>query len=408
MSVLADWLARRRALLAIQRCRTPALGGHVYQCADCSGIDYAYHSCHHRACPRCGGARTAGWTAKQQARLLPVPYFLVTFTVPKELRFAFKVRPELLHDLLFACAAASLQTVADMPRHLGGELGMIGVLHTWGRQLQHHPHLHSIAAGGGLSADQTTWRPSRGSKWLLPIDAVGAQFRLAFEEALRAGVPELHAQVSDLVWHHGWWVNIQPAGCGQAVLRYLARYVCRTAIGDERIVAADDDAVTFRYTDSATQQKQECMLGADDVARQREEGSAPSETRGEVSGCSRSGPRDEQFMRRYLQHVLPPGQHRVRYNGWMHPAAKVRRTIVDGARQRGDGHAAGMARSAAEGGMSGCPLGAANPQTLLSVVFVVRSKMDTPPPWRLRCPHCESFALVRVGRLARAPPVCLR
>jgi len=379
MSVLADWPAQRRALLAIQRCRTPALGGHVYQCADCSGIDYAYHSCHHRACPRCGGARTAEWTAKQEAR------------------------PELLHDLLFASAAASLQTVVAMPRHLGGELGMIGVLHTWGRQLQHHPHLHSIVAGGGLSADQTTWRPSRGGKWLLPIDAVGAQFRLAFEEAL-----ELYAQVSDSVWPHGWWVNIQPAGCGQAVLRYLARYVCRSAIGDERIVAADDDAVTFRYTDSATQEKKEGTLEADDVARQREEGAAPSETRGEVSGCSRSGPRDEQFMRRYLQHVLPPGQRRVRYYGWMHPAAKARRMIVDGARQRGDGHAAGMARSAAEGGMSGCPLGAANPQTLLSVAIVVSAKMDTPPPWYLRCPHCESFALVRVGRLARAPPVCLR
>jgi len=188
---LADWLVRqapawlepanagsvtpaqRRALLAITRCRTPALGGHVYECTDCQGTDYAYHSCHHRACPRCGGVRTAEWTAKQEARLLPVPYFLVTFTVPEELRFAFKARPELLHDLLFACAAGALQTVAAIPRHLGGELGMIGVLHTWGRQLQHHPHLHFIVAGGGLSADLTTWRPSRGGKWLLPIDAVG-------------------------------------------------------------------------------------------------------------------------------------------------------------------------------------------------------------------------------------------
>ncbi|MEO6003202.1 MAG: transposase, partial [Opitutus sp.] len=237
------------------------------------------------------------------------------------------------------------QTVAAIPRHLGAELGMIGVLHTWGRQLQHHPHLHFIVAGGGLSVDQTTWRPSRGGQWFLPIDALGAQFRRTFEEALRAAAPELHAQVADSVWRHGWWVNLQPAGSGQNVVRYLARYVCRTAISDERIIAADDEAVTFRYTDSATQERKECTLPADE------------------------------FMRRYLQHVLPPGQHRVRYFGWMHPAARARRMKVE---------------------------------TLLSVVIIVHPKADSPPAWHLRCPHCESFGLVRVGRLARAPPVCAR
>jgi hypothetical protein len=137
VSALADWLARqapawldgarpvslaqRRALRAITRCRTPASGGHVYRCTQCAGTDFAYHSCHHRACPRCGGNRTAAWTAKQQERLLPVPYFLVTFTVPEPLRFAFVARPELLHDLLFAQSAAALQSIAALPRHLGGD-----------------------------------------------------------------------------------------------------------------------------------------------------------------------------------------------------------------------------------------------------------------------------------------------
>ncbi|MBM3776321.1 MAG: transposase, partial [Acidobacteria bacterium] len=165
MSVLADWLARqapawlegnhplppaqRQALLAIRRCRTPALGGHLYRCTACAETDFAYHSCHHRACPRCGGSRTAEWTQQQTERLLPVPYFLVTFTVPEEVRPIFAARPELLPDLFFAQAARALQSVADQPRHLGAELGMVGVLHTWGRQIQWHPHLHFIIPGGG-------------------------------------------------------------------------------------------------------------------------------------------------------------------------------------------------------------------------------------------------------------------
>jgi hypothetical protein len=361
--VLADWLGRqapawlagnafrpltpapRRALLAILRCRTPELGGHLYRCADCAGADFAYHSCHHRACPRCGGRGTAAWTARQEARLLPVEYFLVTCTVPEEVRFAFTARPELLHDLLFAQSAAALQAVAARPRHLGGELGMIGVLHTWGRQLQHHPHVHYIIPGGALSADRKRWRPARGGKWLLPVDAVAAALRRGMDEALRHAAPELHARIPDTCWRTGWWVHSQPAGSGQAVVRYLARYVGRTAISDERIVAANDEAVTFHYTDTATQEKRTCTLAADE------------------------------FMRRYLQHVLPPGQHRVRYFGWLHPAAKARRVSVE---------------------------------TLLAVVIVVRPKVEAPPPWHLRCPHCAAFTLVRVGRLPRGPPVCAR
>jgi hypothetical protein len=367
MSVLAGWLARaapawldpaarrpvtpaqRRALHAIVRCRTPALGGCVYRCDGCDQTDFAYHSCHHRACPRCGGSRTAAWTAKQQARLLPVPYFLVTFTVPQQLRFAFAARPELLHDLLFERSAAALQTVAGNPRHLGGELGMTGVLHTWGRQLQHHPHVHYIVPGGALSADRKKWRPARaGGTWLLPADAVAAAFRRGFEEALREAAPDLHAQIGEAVWREGWWVHTQPAGSGENVVRYLARYVGRTAISDERIVHADETCVRFAYTDTATQERRECTLGA------------------------------QEFMRRYLQHVLPAGQHRVRYFGWLHPAAGARRMIVE---------------------------------TLQAVAIVVREKMDAPPPWHLRCPHCGESALVRIDRIARvarAPPACTR
>ncbi|MEO6874730.1 MAG: IS91 family transposase [Opitutaceae bacterium] len=359
MSVLADWLVRhapawldgsrpltpaqRRALLAITRCRTPALGGHVYRCRDCTGTDFAFHSCHHRACPRCGGGRTAAWTQKQTQRLLPVPYFLVTFTVPAELRFAFVARPAVLNELLFAQSAAALQTVAASPRHLGAELGFVSVLHTWGRQLQRHPHVHVIVPGGGLSLDGKRWRAARQGNWLLPVALLAATFRRGMAEALRAAAPDLHAQVPDSCWHTGWWVHAQPAGAGTAVVRYLARYVTRTAISDERIRHADDHAVRFAYTDTRTGTRRECTLTADE------------------------------FMRRYLQHVLPPGQHRVRYFGWMHPAAKTRRLKV---------------------------------ATLLAVVIVVSPTLDAPEPWHLRCPQCGAFALERIGKLARAPPAC--
>jgi hypothetical protein len=352
MSALAEWLVRqapawldgnrpltpaqRRALTAIVRCRTPALGGHVYRCTSCNGTDFAYHSCHHRACPRCGGAHTAEWTMQQEERLLPVPYFLVTFTVPEQLRFVFTARPDMLHDLFFAAAGAALQEVARRPRLLGAELGFVGVLHTWGRQLQHHPHLHFIVPGGGLSADGKRWVYSRQPDWLLPAKAIAAAFRDRFEAALREHARDLHAQVPDAVWRIKWGVDTHPAGTGVQVVRYLARYVCRTAISDERIVRATDEAVTFRYIDSQTKQRRECMLSADE------------------------------FMRRYLQHVLPPGQHRVRYFGWMHPAAKRRRIIVE---------------------------------TLLAKAIVVRPARPAPPKWHLQCRHCGTFTLVAIGTI---------
>ena len=356
MCVLADWLARqpvpaacspaaRRALAAIRRCRTPALGGHVYRCAECAGTDFAYHSCHHRACPRCGGNRTAAWTARQTARLLPSPYFLVTFTVPEQLRPAFAYDPAGLHDVLFRESAASLQQVAAEPRLLGAELGFVGVLHTWGRQLQRHPHVHYIVPGGGLSADGKKWVPARQRDWLLPVAKLAAVFRRRMDAAVRAAAPAAHAAIPAETWRRPWVVHSQPAGTGVTAVRYLARYVARTALTDERIVRADDREVVFRYTDTRTRQPREATLTA------------------------------PEFLRRYCQHVPPPGQHRVRYFGWLHPAAQRRRMQVE---------------------------------TLLAKPLVVTAAPVAPPPqWHLQCPHCQRFALVCVGtlpRMARAPP----
>ena len=259
---------------------------------------------------------------------------------PGALRPAFATRPELLHDLFFVQAAAALQAIAAMPRHLGAELGMLGVLHTCGRQLQHHPHLHFIIPGGGLRPDRKKWRRCRKPDWFLPNDAIAATLRERMDAALRAAAPDLHAGIAESVWREAWWVHVQPAGSGENVVKYLARYVQHTAISDQRILHADDEAVRFAYTDSATGERRDCTLTA------------------------------AEFLRRYLQHILPPGQHRVRYFGWLHPAAKKRRAIVE---------------------------------TFLAVVLVVRAKVET-PRWHLRCPHCEQFTLVVVGRLARAPP----
>ena len=361
MSRLADWLVRQapgyrqrhgarltperaRALTAIERCRTPAQGGQVYRCAKCGTTHFGFHSCHHRSCPRCDGAETAAWTARQEARLLPVPYFLVTFTLPEPVQALALTHAALLYELLFSESAATLQQVAALGRLLGGELGFIGVLHTWGRRLQRHPHIHYIVPGGGLRPDHLKWRSLRQPDWLLPVDLLSAVFAGRMEEALRAAAPALHAQIPDSCWRGPWVVHSQSAGSGSAVVRYLARYVFRTAISDKRIIHLDDGRVVFHYIDSETRQRRICRLDADE------------------------------FMRRYLQHVPPDGFHRVRYFGWMHPAAKRRRAIVE---------------------------------TLVAAVIVVRQKPEPPPQWHLRCPHCQAFALIAIERIkpqARAPP----
>ena len=359
MSALADWLVahvpararlralsveQQRALVAITRCRTPAMGGCVYRCTACKSVDYAYHSCHHRACPRCGGERTAAWTQRQRERLLPVPYFMVTFTLPAELREVFRAEAKIVIDAMFAESARALQTIAAQPKHLGAQLGLVGVLHTWGHQLQLHPHIHYIVPGGGLRGDdEPQWREPKSPDWLLPAAPVATAFRAGLEAALRAALPSWHATVPSSCWRRKWVVDMRHVGSGEAALKYLARYVNKSAIDDERIVALADDHVRFGYVDSATGEHRECRLDADE------------------------------FLRRYLQHVLPAGVHRVRYFGWEHPAAHRRRRQIE---------------------------------CLLEVVITVRE----PEPlvrWHLVCKHCGQQPLCYVRPLPRerSPPI---
>jgi len=288
----------RQVLRKILSCRTPALGGQLFACPDCPGFDYRYHSCNDRHCPQCGQRDTDAWLAHQRARLLlPVPYFLVTFTVPEALRCFIRSHPAIALDLLFAASAQALQDLAGNPRRLGAQLGMLGVLHTWSRTLIYHPHVHYLVPGGGLSPDGRRWVPAR-RQFLLHHQALGDRFRTVFHERLQQQEPELFAQVPAQVWKQHWNIGCQAAGSGENALRYLARYVFKTATANRKIHLLPGGKVRWDYRASKTGQPAAIQL------------------------------KPIELIRRFLQHVLPRHFARVRTFGWLHPAAKVRANRV--------------------------------------------------------------------------------
>ncbi len=290
-----------RAVRAILSCRTAARGGHLYRCGPCAKFEFAYHSCQHRACPQCGGLKARDWLEERQARLLPVPYFLLTFTVPEELRAVFKAELKFFYDLLFAMTAQALRDVALSK--LGGVPAALGVLHTWSRQLIFHPHVHYIVPGGFLSGNGLRWIRLQDPKFLLPQRVLSRRVRSLFHHALQAR-PELLARVPAAVWQKEWIVNTQPVGSGEKALGYLGAYVQRTALSSQRIVKEEHgppspgsgatSRTTFKY-------------------RARDTG-----------GWKLLTLDTPEFLRRFLQHVLPAGFHRVRYFGWWSPAAKAK------------------------------------------------------------------------------------
>lgn len=287
-----------QVLHKIRRCRTPALGGELFQCPDCPGFHYRYHSCNDRHCPQCGQTDADDWLQRQRARLLlPVPYFLATFTVPEALRRFIRSHPHIGLDLLFAASARALQDLAGNPRRLGAQLGMLGVLHTWSRTLIFHPHIHYLVPSGGLSPDGRTWVSAR-HKFLLHHKALGAHMRTLFKQQLFKQHPQLFTQVPAKVWKRPWNVGCQQAGSGENALRYLSRYVFKTATSNRNIPVLPDGRLLWRYRDSQTGKHMSIKL-------------EPLE-----------------FMRRFLQHILPRSFARVRTFGWLHPAAKARANRV--------------------------------------------------------------------------------
>jgi len=297
-------LGQLKVMSAIERCRTAALGGHVVRCEDCAYTTIAYNSCRNRHCPKCQGAAARAWLAERQAELLPVPYFHVVFTLPARIAAIAYQNKAAVYDLLFKAAAETVLTIAADPKHLGACTGITAVLHTWGSTMTHHPHVHMIVPGGGISLDGSCWVSCR-PRFLLPVPVFSKLFRgLMLQKLLaahKAGQLQFFGQHTHLAERKAfaaylaplrkrkWYVYSKPPfGGPKAVLAYLSRYTHRVAISNRRLIACDERGVTFKYKD----------YRADGRARYKLMTLATGE-----------------FIRRFLSHVLPKGFHRIRHYG---------------------------------------------------------------------------------------------
>ncbi len=308
-------LDQLKVMSAIERCRTAALGGHVARCEDCSHTVIAYNSCRNRHCPKCQGAAAREWLSEREAELLPVPYYHLVFTLPAAIADIAYQNKAVIYDLLFKAAAETVLTIAADPKHLGARVGITAVLHTWGSALTHHPHVHMIVPGGGISLDGRRWVSCRPG-FFLPVRMLSRLFRRLVLQRLVAGHQQLlffgsHAPLADAKTFAAYlaplrkaeWVvySKRPFGGPKAVLAYLARYTHRIAISNRRLIAADETAVTFRWKDYRIEgrDRYKVMTLATD-----------------------------EFIRRFLIHVLPSGFHRIRHFGLLangNRAAKIAR-----------------------------------------------------------------------------------
>jgi hypothetical protein len=280
--------SHRHALQDIADCRTEALGGHLAQCSHCAHLRYSYHSCRNRGCPKCHRTDTERWLNRRRKDLLPVTYFHVVFTLPKELRHFVRAHQKVLFGVLFLAAARSLMKLAADEKYVGGQIGLLCVLHTWTRAMVWHPHIHCLVPSIGLSQDGQYRLPS-GKNYLVPVVALSRIFRAKFMSLASKALPDVTFPES--VWKTDWVVYSKHAAQGaDKVLTYLARYVYRIAITNNRILSFENGDVTFRYKDSQEHRWRTMTL--------------PS----------------LEFMRRFLQHVLPDGFHKVRHYGLLHPA----------------------------------------------------------------------------------------
>jgi hypothetical protein len=309
-----------KVMSAIEMCRTAALGGHVEACEDCGHQRITYNSCRNRHCPRCQGAAARTWLEDRKADLLPVGYFHVVFTLPAEVADIAFQNKALLYDLLFKAASETMLTIADDPKHLGARIGITAVLHTWGSAMTHHPHVHMIVPGGGIAPDGSRWISSRPA-FLLPVRVLGKLFRRLFLTRLfqlhDAGRLIFFGAMSHLAERRAFVHHLSPArrkrwvvyakapfAGPEAVLAYLSRYTHRVAISNSRLIRFDEAGVTFRYKDyrrNGADRQQVMTLATDE------------------------------FIRRFLLHVLPKGFHRIRHYGLL--AGATRRANLDRVRQ---------------------------------------------------------------------------
>jgi hypothetical protein len=295
-------LGQLKVMSAVERCRTAALGGHVAACQDCAHIQVAYNSCRNRHCPKCQGAAARAWLADRQAELLPVPYYHVVFTLPRPIADIAYQNKAVVYGILFKAAAETLITIAADPKHLGAHIGLTAVLHTWGSAMPHHPHIHCIVPGGGLSSDGKQWVSCRPG-FFLSVRVLSRLYRRLFLERLAAAHGQLRF-VNDLARLQDrdvfadllarlrkidWVVYAKKPFAGpDAVLAYLSRYTHRVAIANSRLIALDDRQVTFKWKDYRAKHGDLYKTMALPIA---------------------------EFIRRFLLHVLPAGFHRIRHYG---------------------------------------------------------------------------------------------
>jgi putative transposase/transposase-like zinc-binding protein len=297
-------LGQLKVMSAVESCRTAALGGHVARCEDCAHTHIAYNSCRNRHCPKCQAMAAKEWLAEREAELLPVPYYHVVFTLPAPIADIAYYNKAVIYDALFKAAAETLVTIAADPKHLGARIGLTAVLHSWGSALTHHPHVHIIVPGGGISLNGMRWISCRPG-FFLPVRVLSRLFRRLFLErlvvaydtgCLRFFGDHAHLSRRDAFTDYltpvrkAEWVvySKRPFGGPEAVLAYLSRYTHRVAIANSRLVALDDASVTFRWKDYRAKGRERAKLMTLDV---------------------------DEFIRRFLLHVLPGGFHRIRYYG---------------------------------------------------------------------------------------------
>ena len=362
--------SQRRAMTAIENCRTAALGGHVEQCGDCGHQRVSYNSCRNRNCPKCQGLARAQWLEERQAELLDVPYFHVVFTVPAEIEVIAFQNQTVVYDILFRAASETLSTIADDPEHLGAEIGFLGVLHTWGQNLQHHPHIHFLVPGGGIAPDGQGWIACRPG-FFLPVRVLSRMFRGRFlhhlQKAFTAGELSFFSAHHHLhepaafrrhllpAWKTDWVVYAKPPFAGpRQVLDYVGRYTHRVAISNNRLLSIDDGKVRFRWKDYRDGSRQKTMTL-----------------------------RAEEFIRRFLTHVLPDGFHRIRYFGFLGNCHRARK--LERCREL---------------------LGMELPQPAADPPADYRDRFEALTGWSLReCPHCRTGLMVVIGCIAR-PEIC--
>ena len=341
----------RRALQSILLCRTEPMGGRSYRCEHCEKDHFAWHSCNHRLCPRCGSADTADWVASRLEDRLPVSYFMVTFTLPEQLRSLCRASPETFYRIFFACAAQAVKDVLKEPRHLGGQCGFFGMLQTWTQDLRLHPHIHFVVPGVGIGKGGEARLP-RYPEWLARGDVFASRLKTLLLKELRKRGMLPGSEIARL-WRIDWNCDADNFGSGENAVKYLGKYLFKGPISDSRILDCDDRTVTISVKD-------------------RESGeSCPVEIEG------------VEFVRRYLQHALPGGFHRLRYYGFLHCRSKEKLQSIK--EQLGEEQAEAQPKETQ-----------AKPEPRPTCLGEAERR-------RMLCPKCRE-PMVLTGHRSRAPP----